>query len=141
MELIIDYNNTDFKNNLEQVKVKGIIVYVFDDFKKSIDLTLKYKKYFKYDLLYEDKIILVFNKVGKGKCYYKSQKVKGKPYKTKQSNLSNSYYRDGIPYFSTSSNNKGTRHPSSILSKCIKQELNEWFINSYCESLTKYIIK
>jgi adenine specific DNA methylase Mod len=46
---------------------------------------------------------------------YNPQKTKGKPYKTKESSLTNSYYRDGVEYKSTSTDNKGDRHPSSIL--------------------------
>jgi len=47
---------------------------------------------------------------------YNPQMKEGKPYSTKESSLTNSYYRGGEKeYKSTAVENKGTRHPDSIL--------------------------
>jgi DNA modification methylase len=46
---------------------------------------------------------------------YNPQMTEGKPYKTTESSLTNSYYRDGVEYKSTAKDNKGDRHPTSIL--------------------------
>jgi DNA modification methylase len=47
---------------------------------------------------------------------YNPQKTEGKPYKTGESDLTNSYYRDNkSEYKSKANDNKGDRHPTSII--------------------------
>ena len=73
---------------------------------------------------------------------YNPQLTKGKPYKTSESSLTNSYYRGGEKeYKSKSVDNKGTRHPTTILKfnnpkKSVHKtqkpvDLLEWLIKSY----------
>ena len=73
---------------------------------------------------------------------YNSQKTEGKPYKTKCHSLINSYYRDGYKeYNSLMIDNKGDRHPHSILqfNNPVKSlhptqkpvDILEWLIKSY----------
>ena len=51
---------------------------------------------------------------------YNPQKTEGKPYKTGESDLTNSYYRDNKSnYKSIANDNKGDRHPTSIIENTI----------------------
>ena len=73
---------------------------------------------------------------------YNPQKTEGKPYKTKEASLTNSYYRDGKKEYKTiPKDNKGDRHPSTILefnnpkkslhTTMKPTDLLEWIIKSY----------
>jgi len=78
------------------------------NYKKLIEL-YKINK-MKGFLKYEDMIKL------EDKTTYNPQKTEGTPYKTKESDLTNSYYRDNKSnYKSIANDNKGDRHPTSII--------------------------
>ena len=87
-------------------------------------------KWFKYDLIWKksrkvgflsanrcplrqhENIYVFKNQQGT----YHPQKTKGKPYKTNETELTNSYYRGGAKEYKTlGTENKGDRHPTSII--------------------------
>ena len=54
---------------------------------------------------------------------YNSQKTEGEPYKTNEAELTNSYYRGGAKEYKTlGTENKGDRHPTSILNEIPEYE-------------------
>ena len=61
---------------------------------------------------------------------YNPQMTEGKPYKTNESSLTNSYYRDGVEYKSTAKDNKGDRHPTSILPEFEETHENIYIFNN-----------
>ena len=72
---------------------------------------------------------------------YNSQKTEGKPYKTKGGEIESYYREEGVKYKLKGVENKGTRHPSTILKfnnpkKSLHRtqkptDLLEWLIKSY----------
>lgn len=72
---------------------------------------------------------------------YNSQKTEGKPYKTKAQEIESYYREEGVKYKLKGIENKGTRHPSTILKfnnpkKSLHRtqkptDLLEWLIKSY----------
>ena len=81
------------------------------------------------------------NPPAKEKSTYNLQKIEGKPYKTKGSEIENYYRQEGVKYKIKGTENKGTRHPTSILQfnnpvKSLHRtqkptDLLEWLIKSY----------
>ena len=90
---------------------------------------------------YEDMKNLLIKPPPKILSTYNPQMTTGKPYKSKESSLTNSYYRDGIEYKSSAKDNHGERYPTSILN--FNNEYNtihrtqkpvdlcEWLIKTY----------
>jgi len=58
----------------------------------------------------------ILESLWEGNSTYNPQKTKGKPYKTNDAELTNTYYRGGAKEYKTlGTENKGDRHPTSII--------------------------
>jgi DNA modification methylase len=144
---------------LKKICIKNCLYVFFCTTKFGVSIINSNPKFFKYDLVWHKsrkvgflsankmplrahEMLYVFG--GGGKKIYNPQKTTGhKPFKVNGGiSLSNSYYRgNGEKYSSLSQDNKGTRHPYSILkynnpTKPIHKtqkpvDLIEWLIKSY----------
>ena len=125
------YSKDNFSMATKETYNKLIELYKINDMKGFID----------YETLKE-----------KGRTY-NPQKTKGEPYKTKESSLKDSYYRGSKKeYKSTANENKGDRHPTSIIeheniyvfSDDNKDDLDNSRnkeLRAYAEKVKKYIGK
>ncbi len=94
------YSKGNFSLPTEETYKKLIKLYKID----------KMEGYIKYDDLKKSFIASEIDTT------YNPQKTEGKPYKTKGNDLTSSYYRDNKnEYKSKANNNKGDRHPTSII--------------------------
>ena len=124
---------------LKRICKKKCLFVFFTTTKYGIDLLNSNPKWFKYDLIWyknkKHKMIYIFGNYNQRKsdnsiATYNKQLTKGKPYKSRESDLTNSYYRDGKEYKSIGNDNKGTRNPDSIL-KFNTNAIYEWLIKTY----------
>ena len=101
--------STQFAIPTEETYNKLIEIYKINEMEGFIDYkTLKSK--------WDDEMVNTYN----------PQKTEGKPYKTKESSLTNSYYRgEQKEYKSTAKDNKGDRHPTSIYPDTIETTILE----------------
>ena len=129
-EKLVEYSKKIFKFiNCTKKEIKKNIGSGIDHFFRysrgnfSLPIKENYEKLTKFYNLenmegylnYEDMKALEIKPPPKIQSTYNPQMTEGKPYKTKETSLTNSYYRDGIEYKSTAKDNKGERHPTSIL--------------------------
>jgi site-specific DNA-methyltransferase (adenine-specific) len=147
-EKVKEYINKPMKTIDKDIGNQGIHhFYAFNSSQFGLPIEKNYKKLielYKIDkmegfLKYEDMIKL------EDKTTYNPQKTEGKPYKTKGSDLTNSYYRDNKSnYKSTANDNKGDRHPTSIIENTILEHNNPHKTIHRTEkpvSLLEYLIK
>mgnify|MGYP003138586983 CR=1 FL=1 len=128
----------DLEEMWKQIKrtmKKDAVIVFFCSTKFGYKLIKSNERWFRYDLVWEKskkvgflsankcplrkhEMIYIFKNVG---GTYNPQKTKGKPYKTKAHNNAGYYYKDS-QYERTANDNKGDRHPHSIIKEDLKED-------------------
>ena len=146
-------------NEIKRTMKPSAIICFFCTTKFGYSIIKSNEKWFKYDLIWKKSRKVGFLSANKRQLRqheniyvfkeeqgtYNPQKTEGKPYKTKGGDLTNSYYRDNKSnYKSTGNDNKGDRHPTSIIENTILEHNNPHKTIHRTEkpvSLLEYLIK